>query len=283
MSRLPPILAVDLFREVCGRLHQLLGTLTLDEWHKPTSSSERNVKDIVSHLLDGSLRRLSMQRDGYQSPDAPRGFASDQELYAYLHRLNADWTQATRRLSPPVLVQLLAEADKAAADLFASIDPYSLAIFPVSWAGEQESLHWFDVARDFTEKWHHTQQIFEATGRPSTITERRLFHPCLDTFLRALPFTFRNVSASVGTVVAVEIVGEAGGVWYLERAAETWEQTLVPTGKISSRVVMSQESAWKLCTKRRSREVVQAQLPDIQIEGDSELGSHVLDLVSMIA
>lgn len=279
---LPPIPAVDLFREVCDHLHQLLGSLTLDDWHKPTSSSQRDVKDIVSHLLDGSLRRLSMQRDGYKAPTAPTGFASDQELHAYLHQLNSEWTQATRRLSPQVLLQWLTIADKAAADLFASIDPYSLAIFPVSWAGEQESLHWFDVARDLTEKWHHTQQIFEATGRPSTITERHLFHPCLETFLRALPFTFRNVVATPGTSVAIKITGAAGGEWYLERAAAAWEQIPLPMNEITSRVTMPQETAWKLCTKRRTRDAVTAQLPEIQIEGDQDLGAHVLDWVAMV-
>ena len=283
MTRLPPILAVDLFREVCDHLHQVLSTLTLEEWHRPTSSSERDVKDIVSHLLDGSLRRLSMQRDGFRSPDAPQGFASSLELHAYLHQFNAEWTRATRRLSPPVLMHMLTWADHAAADLFASIDPFSLAIFPVSWAGEQESLHWFDVARDFTEKWHHTQQIFEATGRPSTITEPHLFHPCLDTFMRALPFTFRDVSVTPGAIVAVEVTGRAGGTWYLERMDATWEQTQEPFGRITSRVTLPQETAWKLCTKRRSREAVQAQFPEIQIAGDRELGSYVLNLVAMIA
>lgn len=49
-------------------------------------------------------------------------------------------------------------------------------------AGEEESVNWFDIARKYTENWYHTQQIFEATGRPSSIMTQRLFHPCLDTF-----------------------------------------------------------------------------------------------------
>ena len=36
-----------------------------------------------------------------------------------------------------------------------------------------------DMARDYTEKWHHTQQIFDATKRPSTIMSRRLGHVIL--------------------------------------------------------------------------------------------------------
>jgi hypothetical protein len=40
--------------------------LTPDEWHLQTVSSQRTVKDIASHLLDESLRRLSMQRNNYR-------------------------------------------------------------------------------------------------------------------------------------------------------------------------------------------------------------------------
>lgn len=38
------------------------------------------------------------------------------------------------------------------AKFFASLDPFAPAIFPVAWAGEQESFNWMDVARDYTEK-----------------------------------------------------------------------------------------------------------------------------------
>ena len=55
------------------------------------------------------------------------------------------------------------------------------------------------VANLFPEISGHTQQIFEAVKRPSAITTPRFFHPCLDTLMRALPFTYRNVAAPVGT------------------------------------------------------------------------------------
>jgi hypothetical protein len=116
-----------------------------------------------------------------------------------------------------VLVDLIEWADAQLADLFGSLDPHGPALFPVAWAGEERSVNWMDVARDYTEKWHHTQQIFDATQRPSTILNRRLGHPCLDTFMRALPFTFRGVEAERGSVVTVAVTGEAGGNWHVER------------------------------------------------------------------
>jgi hypothetical protein len=66
---MPPILVADLFPEISRRLVTLLRSLAPEDWHRPTVSSRRTVKDIVSHLLDGSLRRLSVQRDGYAPPD----------------------------------------------------------------------------------------------------------------------------------------------------------------------------------------------------------------------
>lgn len=280
---MPPILVAGLFRDISQHLLDLLRSLDPDQWHLPTSSSQRKVKDIACHLLDGSLRRVSMQRDGYFSDDASSRIRDDESLLEFLNRLNGDWERATRRLSPTVVVGLVEWADGQLADLFESLDPFAPALFPVAWAGEQQSQNWMDVARDYTEKWHHTQQIFEATGRPSTITGRRLFHPCLDTFMRALPFTFRSVEAEVGAVVVVTVTGEAGGRWHIQRGESGWQQVTQPSGSVQSTVTLDQHSAWKLVTKRRKRMVTLTQFPDIRIDGDVRLGSYVLDMVSMMA
>ncbi|MGE3778133.1 MAG: maleylpyruvate isomerase N-terminal domain-containing protein [Pirellulaceae bacterium] len=283
MNSMPPILIGDLFRELSVETIRLLIRLTPDEWTRSTVSSERTVKDIASHLLDGSLRRLSCQRDHYTPPPGVMTPRTDESLVDFLHRLNAEWETATRRLSPHVIVNLLEWAHDQTAILFESLDPFGPAIFPVSWLGDTSSLNWMDIAREYTEKWHHTQQIFEATGHPSRITTRRMFHPCLDTFLRALPYTYRQVPAAEGAVVAVEITGEAGGFWFIQRQGEQWQQVAAAPGAITSRVVLDQESAWKLFTKRRNHADIRHQFANIYVEGDRELGSYVLDMVSVVA
>jgi len=140
-----------------------------------------------------------------------------------------------------------------------------------------------DVATDSTEKWHHAQQVFDATKRPSTILNRLLGHPCLDIFMRALPFTFREVEADLGSVVTVKVTGEAGGNWHVERQEGGWAQTSDPHRSAAATVTMDQDTAWKLVTKRRSREASRHQFPAIQITGDEALGLHVLDMVSVMA
>src|SRR5262245_2700644 len=70
VTSMPPILVAELFPAISRHLLELLRSLRTDEWQLPTISSQRTVKDIASHLLDGSLRRLSMQRDGHRPADA---------------------------------------------------------------------------------------------------------------------------------------------------------------------------------------------------------------------
>ena len=280
---MPPILVSDLFPEVTCRLVELLRSLSSDDWRLPTVSSRRTVKNIASHLLDGSLRRLSMQRDGYRPDDGRSQPRAGEPLIDFLNRLNDEWETGTRRLSPRVVVDLIEWADAQLADLFRSLDPHGPAIFPVAWAGEDQSENWMDVARDYTEKWHHTQQIFDSTSRTSTVMNRRLGHPCLDIFMRALPFTFRGVEAERGCVVTVAITGEAGGNWHVERREGRWEQTAEPPRSAAATVTMDQDTAWKLVTKRRSREAIRQQFTGIRITGDETLGLHVLGMVSVMA
>jgi hypothetical protein len=151
-SQMPPIRVAGFFPAISLRLVELLRSLSGDEWHLPTSSSQRNVKDIASHLLDGSLRRLSFQRDRY-APVHPRsGPQSGESLLDFLTRLNLEWEAATRRLSPPVLIELIEWADAQLARLFQSLDPEAPAPFPVAWTGDQSSPNWMDIAREYTEK-----------------------------------------------------------------------------------------------------------------------------------
>src|SRR5947209_20210078 len=104
MPEPPRIETLHLFDDVNGHLVDLLRSLDPGDWHKPTMCSAWDVKDIAAHLLDTALRRLSLHRDGYASPHLRPG---PDGLVPFLNRLNADWTVAARRLSPPVLIHLL--------------------------------------------------------------------------------------------------------------------------------------------------------------------------------
>ena len=281
MAPMPPILVAHLFPELGTRLVELLRSLSPDDWDRPTSSSRRAVKDVAAHLLDGSLRRLSMQRDGYAPPGG--GPRPGEPLPAFLTRLNDEWETGTRRLSPRVLTDLVEWADRQLAELFTALDPHGPALFPVAWAGEERSENWMDVAREYTEKWHHTRQIFDAGGRPSTITTRRLMFPCLDAFMRALPVAYRGVAAAPGTVVAVVVTGEAGGSWFVARGEDGWRQVPGAAVPPASTVTMDADTAWRLVTKRRNPAEARRLFPGVVIAGDERLGTPALGTVAMIA
>jgi uncharacterized protein (TIGR03083 family) len=278
-----PLLVSHLFRELHGHLLDLLRSLSAEDWHLPTVCSAWCVKDIAAHLLDGDLRRLSIQRDGYAPPDAPAGFESHEALVAYLTRLNAEWTKATRRISPHCLVRLLEVTGGEVADLFEAAAPFGPATFPVGWAGESDSPMWFDIAREYTERWHHQRQIALAVGRLTPIDARRLYHPVLETFLRALPFTYRGVDAPVGTAVRITITGEAGGDWFVLREGGGWVLRYESEGPPTSTVVIDQSDAWLLWTKRMDRAAAHARFPSIRVEGDTDLGGTALEMVSIMA
>src|SRR5690606_8962335 len=83
-------------------------------------------------------------------------------------------------------------------------------------AGESDSAMWLDIAREYTERWHHQDQIRAAVGE-SPLVHHRLLRPVLDTSLLALPHAFRDVEAADGTSVLLRIEGDAGGEWTLSK------------------------------------------------------------------
>jgi uncharacterized protein (TIGR03083 family) len=101
-----PVLIGDLFPAERAQLLDLLLGLPPDCWQAPTACAGWSVKDIAAHLFGDDLSRLARQRDGFI--EASPGPA--EPLVAFINRHNAEWVQALRRLSPPVLCDLLAGA-----------------------------------------------------------------------------------------------------------------------------------------------------------------------------
>ena len=162
-SSLPPILCAHLLRKVDEKLIDLLSSLTPTEWDLPTVAPLWRVRDITAHLLDTSLRKLSMVRDSYYAEAVD--VQSPEDVVTLVNRLNREGVSVYRRLSPPVLIGLMKSACEQSATFHESLDPFATAAFEVSWAGQSTSLNWFDTARELTERWHHQQQIRLATNR----------------------------------------------------------------------------------------------------------------------
>jgi uncharacterized protein (TIGR03083 family) len=278
---LDPVLVVDLFPELRSRLLALLTELSDEEWARPTVCAGWSAKDIALHLLGDDIGNLSRRRDGFADASLlseGEDLARWDDVVRYLNRINEIWVQAARRISPRLLCELLAVTGEAMDRYFRSLDPFALGE-PVSWAGPDPAPVWLDIAREYTERWLHQQQIRDATARPG-LTEPRLFSPVLDTFVRALPHTFRHIESPNGAHLKLVISGEAGGEWSLVRHDTRWALAREVTGNCDATVVMDQDVAWRLFTKGIPRGDA---LSRATIKGDHSLALNVIDAVSIIA
>ncbi|SEO22437.1 maleylpyruvate isomerase N-terminal domain-containing protein [Mucilaginibacter sp. OK283] len=268
-----------LFKPLDGKLMELLESLTPADWNKQTVAKAWKVKDVVSHLLDGNIRALSIQRDKYFGDLAPAN-NNYHDLVDWLNKLNADWVNATKRISPDILLLLHKTTGRLASAYYESLNPNDTAIFSVGWAGEQESLNWMHLAREYTEKWHHQQQIREATGRDGIMT-REFFYPFIDTFFKGLPHTFKNTGAPVNTLIKITITSGIGGNWYLKKIKDGWHLLKeADTESFAATVKIPPDIAWKLFSKSIRPDDVKTR---VEITGNATLAGQVLNMVSVMA
>ena len=244
MEPVTPVYTAALFPPLHQELLALLRGLSAEDWERPTVAGRWQVRDVAAHLLDVDLRKLSVNRDGHL-PAPAEPIRSHEELVRFLDGLNAAWVGAARRLSPRVLVELLSLTGPLVADLVGSLPPHEPATFPVGWAGELASENWFDVGRDYTERWHHQMQIRDAVGAP-LLLERRWLGPLLDLSVRALPHAYRDARAPGGTAVTVRVTGEAGGAWSLVREADGWRLHRGAAPEATLVVTLDPDDAWRL-------------------------------------
>jgi uncharacterized protein (TIGR03083 family) len=275
---LEPVLLVDRFGPLHAELISLLRGLGPSDWHRPTACALWSVRDITAHLLDDDLRRLSFHRDG-QPPPADGAIDSYASLVGMINRMNAEWVAVARRMSPRLLIELLEVTGPMVVELFRSIDPHAPAHWAVTWAGEDASEHWFDVGRDYTERWLHQQQIRDAVGAPP-LTGREWLNPVLDLFVRAVPVAYRAVVSGDGTAVRLAIEGPAGGEWTLRREAGTWHLLAGRHPAPKATVTMSDDTAWRLFTKGLGRDAARTR---VRIDGDQTLGEVMLDALGVMA
>lgn len=273
-----PIKTLHLFPILDDLLIQLLKSLTEDEWNATTVAKRWSVKDIASHLLDGNLRGLSISRDHYFG-EKPENINSYEDLVAFLNQLNMTWTNAIKRLSPIVLTQLLETTGKQYSDHLKTLEPFDDAIFSVAWAGEKTSLNWFHIAREYTEKFLHQQQIRNAVGKQALFT-KELFYPFISTFMYALPHTYRDVSAQKDTIVTLIIKTEIGGEWSIIKKEKHWEFIESFKEKPTSIIKINPDDAWLLFSKGITADVAKQK---VEIIGDQKLGEVALNIIAVMA
>jgi uncharacterized protein (TIGR03083 family) len=271
-----PIPVLQPLRAVNDALLDLLRSFTAEDWRKPTVHPDRNVKDLTAHLLHTTLNRVSIDRDGYRLTSEP--ISGIEDLIALIQRENREFMTAMRWVSPRILIDLLATYDREMVAGFERLDPGGPGI-GVAWAGEAVSRNWFDIARMYTEKWHHQQQLRDATGRPP-LYESELLTPVLETFARGLPFGFRSREAIDGTRVAVTVTGPVTLHWTLRRIDGRWSLWSGTDADSETSISIPADVAWRVWTKGMTPDEARARM---EVRGDDTMTAPLATFVAIMA
>ena len=268
----------DRFHKLDKKLFELLNSLSKEEWNRQTVAKLWTVKDVTAHLLDGNIRVLSGLRDKFQG-ESPK-INSYQDLLDYLNRQNAEWVTSMKRVSPEMLINLLEHTGPPFWKYYTSLNLLDKAEYSVAWAGESESKNWMHIAREYTEKFLHQQQIRDAVGKQGIMT-KYYFHPFLDVCMYALPHTLRNTSAEQGDIIKMEITGESGGTWFVQYNENKWTRIDSISNELPvTEIKIDQDTSWKLFSKNlRPRDLV----GKIVITGNQEIGNDAIEMVSFMA
>jgi uncharacterized protein (TIGR03083 family) len=275
LSAPAPLLVVDLFPEILAHLLQLLSGLSAEDWEAPTVCSGWSVKDVGLHLLGVEIGNLAARRDQHKIGAA---ISSWDELLEYINRWNQEWVATARRISAPLLIQLLGFTGEMACEYFRSLDPFEIG-GPISWAGPAPRPVWLDIAREYTERWHHQQHIRSAVGRPGLKAPRYL-QPVLETFAWALPHTFRGVAAPDGACITLTVTGDSGGCWTLLREAGVWSFYRGRPQGPDTEIVLDEDFAWRLFTRGVAESEARRK---VAVKGNRSLAEAVFAMVSIIA
>jgi uncharacterized protein (TIGR03083 family) len=252
-----------------GRLLSLLASLSDAQWAAPTAAPSWSVKDIALHLLDVDLSWVARGRDHDRAGHIP--VPADHGAFVRgLAERNQRWVDGTRTLSPRLITDLLRWSGEQLDTYLGTVDlagPSS-----VYWAGEVPL--WFDLAREFTERWVHYRQIRDA-ARPSgpDAPQDEYLPLVLRTFVWGFPHQYR-AQAPAGTVIALEVPGI--GAWALTRTATAWSLDEGEAAAPAASLRMTGEAAWRLLTGA-SYDASQAQL-----SGDPALSEPLLSVRGII-
>lgn len=252
-----------------GRLLGLLTRLGDAQWAAATAAPQWSVKDIALHLLDADLRWLACDRDHDQTGIIPVP-ADHEEFVRGLAQRNQRWVDGTRILSPRLITGLLRWSGEQLDAYLATIDLTGAS--SVYWAGEVPL--WFDLAREFTERWVHYQQIREAAQPAGHDQQQDEYLPLvLRTFIWGFPHQYQAL-APAGTAIALEIPGI--GAWTLTRTATGWSFDQGEAAAPAAGLRMSGEAAWRLLTGARY------DTRQVQLSGDRALAEPLLQVRSII-
>lgn len=271
-----PIIAVDLFPPEREALFDVIDALGLHDWERAATAEGWTVRDVVAHLLGDDLGRISGQRDGHRDPTASPGESPKDAA----DRRNRDWVVAARRLSPRVLRALLEWSGSESQKLFESLELFAVG-GPVSWAGSEAAPVWLDLAREFTERWHHQQQIRDAVNAPIWAPDD-VMRAVLATLAFSLPPALSTAApeSEDGAAVSLRVGGSGGGDWTVKSTGGRWTLWLGRVDEPTAVVGLDADTAWRMYVGALSPDEVARRA---RIVGDRTLARATLNAFALVS
>lgn len=239
-KEIPPLIGIER-----DRLLELLGGLGPADWGKPTPCPEWTVVELACHLVGVDLSSLSRNRDDHIGT-VPSAGLSEAGFIEWIDDLQMAWVRAARRLSPRVVVDLLAWSGPQLVDMFGHEDP-AARLAHVSWAGPDPLPLWLNQLRELSEYWIHRQQLLQALGLPADLRPD-LVGPVLDGLRWAYPFRLGEVPVAFGDTVVITIDGPYAATWSLVAAESGWVFSDGPGARVVATLSMTTDQAWRLLT-----------------------------------
>jgi uncharacterized protein (TIGR03083 family) len=233
-----------LFRTERSRLLDVLHSLGVRDWDRPSPCPGWSVLGLAAHLLGGDLTLLAGHRDGHCGIPAPEGLR-EQEFIGWLDELQIKWVHAARRLSPRLVTDLLEWTDRQIVEMV-SVQDASALTARVSWASAGPVPVWLDQARELSERWIHRQQMLEALGHPSDLRQD-LAEPVIDGLRWAWPFRLEAHQRPAGSTVEIGVAGpELACRWHLVADDASWQFRPAPERPVLAELQLTAEQAWRL-------------------------------------
>ena len=265
----PPIDARPLLGPERAALLELLAGLDESTWSASTPCPSWSVHELAVHLIHDDLRRLSAGRDGHRG--AWVDVSGLDNLAAALSGLNEAWvTTVAPSMSPRMVRETLAWLAAPTEEHLGGLDPDALGA-AISWAGEGRQPNWLDVAREYTERWVHQQQLREAVSRPG-LEQPEFVGPVCETFARGVARVLPARTA--GTALLVRMHGPVEKAWTWVTAASGWQMT-EGASRPAAVVDLPVSAFWRRAVRMMDRPEIAAAA---RVEGDDELAAAALDL-----
>jgi uncharacterized protein (TIGR03083 family) len=271
----PPAEVIPLFAVEREKLLDLLSSLTESEWYRPTACPEWTVLGLACHLLGGDFGLLARHRDRHYGTSPPEG-ATELEFIAWLDDMQMEWVRAAQRLSPRVVVDLLAWSGPQVIETLRSEDPSAVSA-QVSWAGPQPVPVWLDHLRELSEYWIHRQQLLEAIDRPNDLDPATL-GPILLAMRWAYPYRLGRVPAAPGDTVRITITGPVAETWFLVSDADDWDFRSEAGRPTVATLTVTADHAWRLLSNNLPADAHN----DLELTGDPAIIDVLRDTRAII-